>query len=274
MKGIIFGDGYMGNRIADYLHYDISKLRIEDHKSLESYLEQEKPDVVINAAGKTGRPNIDWCETHKEETMFSNTVVPILLATACAKKGIYMVHIGSGCMYDGYKEGNGFTEEDEPNFYGPQFYAKTKILAEKALKEFNCLQLRIRMPIDDHPHDRNLIDKLLKYQKVLDAPNSMTTVPHLLPALKTLIDKKAIGVYNATNPGLISAADIIAMYVKMVEPNHKYEVFSVSELDKVTLGKRSNCRLDSSKLMKECSMPDIHDAVKECLQRYAEYLLL
>ncbi|MFA5142343.1 MAG: sugar nucleotide-binding protein [Candidatus Woesearchaeota archaeon] len=274
MKGIIIGNGYMGNRIADYMHYDISQFRIEDQRTLEAYLDQEKPDVVINAAGKTGRPNIDWCETHKEETMFGNTVVPIILATACAKRGIYMVHIGSGCMYDGYPDGEGFTELDEPNFYGPQFYAKTKILAEKALKEFDCLQLRIRMPIDNHPHDRNLIDKLSKYQKVLDAPNSMTTVPHLLPALKHLIENRKTGVYNATNPGLISASDIMAMYVRIVNPNHRYEVFSVDALDKVTLGKRSNCKLDSSKLMKEFPMPEIHDAVEECIRRYAEYQLL
>jgi len=26
---------------------------------------QVKPTHVLNAAGLTGRPNVDWCETHK-----------------------------------------------------------------------------------------------------------------------------------------------------------------------------------------------------------------
>ncbi len=272
MNGLIFGNGYMGSRIKDEFGYKLSNFRITDMDSLGAYLDAEKPDIVINAVGKTGRPNIDWCETHKEETLFSNLVVSTLLAIACSKRGIYMVHIGSGCIYEGDNCGKGFIEEDEPNFYGPQFYAKTKILSEKVLCEFNCLQIRIRMPLDDHSHERNLIDKLLKYPKVIDVQNSITTVPHLLTAMRVLIGKKATGVFNVTNPGTISAAEVLNLYKEIVNPSHKFEIFSLEELDKITLGKRSNCKLDSSKL--ECEgayLPEVHDAVRECLIKYKAY---
>ena len=33
-----------------------------------------KPTHVLNSAGVTGRPNVDWCEDHKQETIRANVV--------------------------------------------------------------------------------------------------------------------------------------------------------------------------------------------------------
>lgn len=274
MKKVVFGAGFLGTRIAnelDCILVDRSKVDVLDFKSLDDFLDKEKPDIVINAVGKTGRPNIDWCETHKEETVQSNVIAAANLAVNCSKRDIYLVHLGSGCIYSGNNNGKGYSEEDEPNLHG-QFYAKTKILAEKILKEFPCLQVRIRMPIDDSPHERNLIDKLVKYPKVIDAQNSMTTVPHMLEALEILIERKRTGIYNFTNPGTISPAEIMQMYREIIEPSHEFEIISLDELDNITLGKRSNCQLSTEKLKAEgIELPEIHKAVEECLLRYKNY---
>jgi dTDP-4-dehydrorhamnose reductase len=241
---------------------------------LQEFLDFKKPYVVVNAIGKTGRPNIDWCEDNKEPTMKSNVIAAANLAMECAKRNIYFVHIGSGCIYSGYPD-NGFKETDEPNFYGPQFYAKTKILSEGIISEFPSLIIRIRMPIDSEPHERNLIDKLRKYQKVLDAPNSMTSVPNMLETLKILIERRRTGIYNLVNPGLISAVEIMKMYKEIVDPYHTFEVFDVEGLDKVTKGKRSNTYLNTDKLKSEgIVLPDIRAAVKECLLKYKGSLVV
>lgn len=34
---------------------------------------QVKPTHVLNAAGLTGRPNVDWCETHRVRQGFRTT---------------------------------------------------------------------------------------------------------------------------------------------------------------------------------------------------------
>lgn len=275
MKKIVFGAGFLGTRIAEYLNYNLigrEEVDVLDSSSLSAFLDMKKPDIVINAIGKTGRPNIDWCESHKEETIESNVLAAANLAINCSKKGIYLVHLGSGCIYRGNNNGEGYSEEDEANLQG-QFYSKTKILSEKILKEFPCLQLRIRMPIDNKPHERNLIDKLVKYSKVLDSQNSMTTVPHMLPALEVLIEKRKTGIYNFTNPGTISALEIMQMYREIIEPSHKFEAVSLEELDKITLGKRSNCMLNTDKLKAAgIVLPEIHEAVEECLLSYKTYL--
>ncbi|VVB78727.1 RmlD substrate binding domain protein [uncultured archaeon] len=271
MAKMVFGAGFLGRRIAEQFDYRlVSKEEINplNLTALQSFLDREKSSIVINAIGKTGRPNIDWCETHKEETLESNVTVPINLSAECSKRGIYFVHIGSGCIYSGFPE-HGFTEKDTPNFYGPQFYAKTKIISELALAELPGLILRIRMPIDNRSHDRNLIDKLRKYSCLISEPNSMTTVPHALNIIKSLIERRKQGIYNLVNPGMISASDIMSMYKTIVDPSHNFSLMSLNELDSKTLGKRSNCYLSTAKLASEgLELPEIHNAVEECLTGY------
>ena len=101
MKVLIFGsNGYLGRQFAKlYPEAICPKADIADQASVSRILDAEKPDVVINAAGKTGRPNVDWCEDHKMETMRSNVTGPLVLLEECAKRNIYWVHLGSGCIY-------------------------------------------------------------------------------------------------------------------------------------------------------------------------------
>lgn len=275
-KVIVFGKGFLGTRIANELNYNLVGREIIDPLNLRDliyFLDKENPSVVINAVGKTGVKNIDWCETNKEDTLQSNMCAAINLSSECSRREIYFVHLGSGCMYQGDKDGKGFTEEDEPNFYGPQFYAKSKILSEKALKEMPGLILRLRLPIDDSPNKRNLIDKLLNYPKIINIQNSATTVPHIIPALKEMIDKRLNGVYNFVNPGTISAFDIMSLYQKVVDPTHKFELLSLEGLNEVTKATRSNCYLNTDKLSSQgIILPPINEAVKDCLLKYKENL--
>lgn len=270
---IVFGAGFLGTRIANELGYEIAGRKEADvlnPGSIGSYLDIKKPQIVINAVGKTGRPNIDWCEEHKEETIQSNILAAANLCTESIKRGIYFVHLSSGCIYFGDKDGEGYSETDEPNFYS-SFYSRTKIIAEKILREFPCLMLRIRMPVDDRPNDRNFIDKITKYPKVINIPNSMTSVPHMIDATRKLIEKRARGIYNLVNPGAIGAAEVMQMYQNIVNPNHKFSIMTLNELDNATKAKRSNCILSTNKLEREgITLPEIHLAVEECLLKYKD----
>ena len=40
-------------------------------------------DVVINASGYTGRPNVDACEDNKDDTWYYNVTVPGIIADTC-----------------------------------------------------------------------------------------------------------------------------------------------------------------------------------------------
>ncbi|MDO8469092.1 MAG: sugar nucleotide-binding protein, partial [Candidatus Peribacter sp.] len=105
MKVLLFGGrGYMGEQFLKIFPKAlIPPVDIADPAAVAEVLDREKPDVVINAAGKTGVPNVDWCEDHKLETMHANVLGPIVLAEQCGKRGIYWVHLSSGCIYEGQK---------------------------------------------------------------------------------------------------------------------------------------------------------------------------
>ncbi len=261
------GRGYIASHIKTiYPNAMLPETDIADAAGVAEVLDRVKPDVVINAAGKTGRPNVDWCEDHKLETMRSNVQGPLNLLEACSKRKIYWVHIGSGCTYEGDNGGKGFTEEDAPNFTG-SFYARSKLWIDQILKDFPVLQLRLRMPFDGTDQPRSLINKLKKYPKVLDQQNSLTYVPDFLLALQTLVTNRRTGIYNVVNSGTISPYRIMLQYKEFVDPNHVFERLTLDHLGDVVKAGRSNCVLSNAKVLAEgVSMRPVEEAVTEALR--------
>ncbi len=250
MKVLIFGAaGYLGTYFSHYLACSVgASTDIADPLAVADALDHHDPDVVLNCAGRTGRPNVDWCESQKAETIRSNVLGPIVLAEACQRREILLVHLSSGCLYEGNNGGGGFSETDPPNFTG-SFYSRSKAFAEAALERFPALILRPRMPFDDTLHPRGLIAKLIRYRRVLDAPNSLTYVPDLLATTRRLIDERQIGVFNVVNPGVMSPLDMMRRYRDIVDPAHTFDPISASDLDEEVVARRSNCQLCVQKLM-------------------------
>jgi len=271
IKYLILGNGYLGNKFNNFLENSIlSKIRVTNSEEVQEEIKKYNPDFVINCIGKTGRPNIDWCESHKAETLFSNVTVPALILDACQKLDKKMVHIGSGCIYGGDNHGNGFSEEDEPNFFG-SFYSRTKIFSEKILKELDILQLRIRMPTDSIPNERNLITKILKYDKIINTPNSITIIEDLLAAAKKLMDKDAKGIFNIVNPGAETHKELIDLYNEFSNKKKEFEVISIDQLDSSLKARRSNCILSTKKLEQQgIFMKPVNEALRETIQKYTK----
>lgn len=267
MKIVVFGgSGFIGSHLKTlYPDAVCPSGDIADPVFVREVLDHEKPDVVINAAGKTGKPNVDWCEDHKEETLRANVTGPLVLLDETQKRGIYLVHIGSGCIYDGDGGRGGFDEDDPPNFTG-SFYSLTKAMSDQLLEPFPVLQLRLRMPFDRAPSPRNLISKLIKYKKVLDAENSLTYIPDFFTVLEGLIKKRATGIYNVVNPGTMSPYRIMEMYTKTVDPSHTFERIAVKDLPGVVKAPRSNCVLSTKKLEAAgFKLRPVEEAVTEAL---------
>ncbi len=252
MKVLLFGSrGYLGQQFLQlYPNAEAPSSDIADPAAVRAALDASKPDVVINCAGKTGTPNVDWCEDHKEETVRANVTGPLILLEECLKRGIHLTHMSSGCIYTGDNGGKGFIEEDPPNFSG-SFYSRTKAWSDQILKDFPVLVLRLRMPFDGSQSPRNLLMKLKKYHRVLDEKNSLTYIPDLMKVAKVLIQKRATGVFNVVNEGPISPFEVMEMYKKMVDPSHTFERLTIDQLSEVVKAGRSNCVLSTEKLYLE-----------------------
>lgn len=277
MKYLIFGrqEGWLAQKFNNYLNDSlISDVDIRDLNAVKKVLKIKKPQIVINAAGITGRPNIDWCETHKIETIQGNVLGPLNILSACLEQKIYWVHLSSGCVFQGEGPGNrGFRETDPAT--PPSFYSLSKYLVDEVLKNFPVLILRLRLPIDNISNPRNLIDKLAKYPKIIDVKNSVTIIDDLLFAAKKLMDKKKTGIYHIVNPGVISHKEIMTLYKKYIKPSHQYKLISVSQLYRQGLAKagRSNCVLNTDKLQKEgIRLKPIKKRIIEIFEEYKKNL--
>src|SRR5262245_33242662 len=118
-RALIFGNGYVGGRFASRIPGAvIARADITDRQAVRRALQEHRPTAVLNCAGKTGRPNIDWCEDHAAETMASNTLGPLVLATECLDARVPFAHVGTGCVYTGDNGGAGYRETDAPTFSG------------------------------------------------------------------------------------------------------------------------------------------------------------
>jgi 3,5-epimerase/4-reductase len=271
---LVFGGktGWLGKQFISLLtkqgHNAIAACsRLENREEIIREIEQTKPNFIINAAGITGRPNIDWCEDHQQETLRTNLIGTLNLIDIAYMHNIHITNISTGCIYQ-YDDlhplasGKGFTEQDDPNFTG-SFYSKTKILLEKAIQAYpNVLNLRLRMPIADDLTPRAFIGKIIKYKKFVNIPNSMSVIHDLLPIAIEMTLKGYKGIYNWVNPGTISHNEILELYKKYIDPSFSYENFSIEEQAKILKAGRSNCELDASKLLSIFpTIPSIQESI-------------
>ncbi|XP_076936702.1 trifunctional UDP-glucose 4,6-dehydratase/UDP-4-keto-6-deoxy-D-glucose 3,5-epimerase/UDP-4-keto-L-rhamnose-reductase RHM1-like [Bidens hawaiensis] len=253
------------------IEYEYGTGRLENRAQVVFDIKNVKPTHVFNAAGVTGRPNVDWCESHKAETIRTNVLGTLNLADVCWENGILMMNFATGCIFeydDKHPEGSGigFKEEDTPNFTG-SFYSKTKAVAEELLKEYdNVCTLRVQMAISsDLNNPRNLIYKITRYDKVVDIPNLMTILDELLSISIAMAKRNLKGIWNFTSPGVLSHNEVLELYREYINPEFKWKSFTLEEQGRVIAAPRSNNELDASKLKKE--FPELL-SIKESLVKY------
>lgn len=284
---ILFGSkGYVGSEFVRQLNE--KKLPVffwpNSHKTTFQDLENWYDDAglpmigaAINAAGYTGKPNVDACEINKEATIHGNIVFPQILTDWCMLNDIPLGHVSSGCIYQGKKsDGSGFTEEDEPNFSWAQnncsFYSGTKALGEKVVSKWEKNYIwRLRIPFDEYDGPRNYISKMLKYQRLMSAENSISHKAEFVSACIESITKQIpYGTYNVTNTGYITTELLIKKLENTLAKDKKFELISEEELHStVVKTPRSSCVLDNSKLLNAgIKMRSADEALNSCLANW------
>jgi UDP-glucose 4,6-dehydratase len=292
MKILTLGNGF----IASHLPYEIAHHYLIPSKSdIDNFLNRHDPDVIINATGFCGVPNVDQCEIEKTKTYMSNVVVPLMLAEECNNRKIHLIHIGSGCVYFGKspncyrqqtdqgkhnpskkeKEGDWIEVDsgwEEADFANPQsYYAKTKYSTDLVLGQMPlCTILRLRMPISEQNTPRNLINKLRKYKQIINIPNSVTFMDDLTKCIEWAVQNRPTGIFHVVQSQPLTAARIMNEFQKYV-PEHQFELISEQQLDQLTVAKRSNCLLSTKKLSAAgFEMTDSEKALAKCMANYVK----
>jgi dTDP-4-dehydrorhamnose reductase len=283
--------GYIGSAFATELErrgtpfYALTRKELDytQFEPLWRHLRERKPSFVLNAAGFTGRPNVDACENARAETLLGNTLFPQSLAQACLVTNTPYGHVSSGCIYSGAKvieNGTtrierdlttpdakkivaeqpsklaGFLETDPPNFSfrSPpcSFYSGTKALGEEVMNGVGQGYLwRLRIPFDEFDNPRNYLTKVQSYAKVYDNVNSISHRTDFVRACLDLWNMRApFGTYNVTNPGWITTRHVIGKIQEILKTGKHFEFWADdTEFYKFAKAPRSNCILDINKLL-------------------------
>jgi 3,5-epimerase/4-reductase len=283
-KWILFGHkGWLGNYFSNLIEQTMKEVelikpieRIHDHTNVSKLIDEVKPDRVISFAGRTSGGKymtIDYLESEDKhaENVQDNLIGPLLLATLCSTRNIHFTYLGTGCIFtydDQHTIANeiGFTESDAPNFKASK-YSLVKGYTDQIMQLFDtrALNVRIRMPILPDEHPRNLITKLITYDKICSIPNSISVLSSLFPILVQMIERRNTGTINLVNPGFVSHNEILDAYTQIIDPNFRYNNFTPEEQAKVIKAARSNNLLDTRKLTDQCPLVlSGIEAVRKC----------
>lgn len=283
---LLGGSGYVGQAYQALLQRknisfrNLRRAEVDytNKDTLRAALLRDKPAFLINAAGYTGKPNVDACELHKHECLFGNAVLPGIIADACADANIPWGHVSSGCIYTGARpDGSGFTETDTPNFTfrtnNCSFYSGSKALGEEVLQGKPSVYIwRLRIPFDHVDGPRNYLTKLIRYQRLLEATNSISELHEFVAATFACWEKRVpFGIYNVTNPGQVTTHEVVDLIKKAGVSNKDFIFFKDETEFMHTAAKtpRSNCVMNSDKLAKAgIQMTEVREAITRDLRQW------
>jgi dTDP-4-dehydrorhamnose reductase len=272
-----FAKLYKGNEFNAVKFVSRNEVNYLDGSILKSYLKDVNASYVINAAGFTGKPNVDACEEAKYDCLQGNAVLPGIIREVCEDLKIPWGHISSGCIYSGRQpDGRGWTEEDEPNFSfrSPpcSFYSGTKALGEEVLEGAeNCFVWRLRIPFNHEVNPRNYLQKILSYENLLEAENSVSHLDEFCQKCVECFTKDIEpGVYNMTNSGSITTSQVTEWMIQEGLTGKKFQFFDSEDefMQKAAKTPRSNCVLDTTKAEKAgIGMRPVEEAMVDSIRK-------
>lgn len=211
MRILITGaKGLVGSALAEHcsavgdevISYDHKGLDITDAAVVESTLNKDRPDAVINCAAWT---DVDGCETDSEKARQANALGPENLARATLKANAAFVTISTDYVFDGEKEGF-YTQRDQPRPIS--VYGRSKLEGERRAQDANARSIVVRSGYIFGPAGKNFLSKVVsragrgeKLTAIVDYWGTPTFGHDLAVRLRELAVLDLPGVYHVVNAG-------------------------------------------------------------------------
>lgn len=242
-------------RGRDLVALDRATADIADAEAVARAMAEVKPDLVFNAAAYTA---VDKAEGDAEAAERGNATGPGLLAAACAKAGIPLVHISTDYVFDGTKTG-AYVESDPIAPLG--VYGRTKAAGEAAVREATDRHVILRTSWVYGAHGANFLKTMLRLAGdrdrltiVADQRGCPTATRDIAEALFAVADAveagtARYGTYHFAGTGATTwhgfAAEIVAHAAR--HTGRTPEVAAITTADYPTPARRpANSELDSS----------------------------
>ena len=290
MKILLTGkDGQVGfelekklSTLGEIIATDREELDLENPYVIRAFIDQTKPDIIINSAAYTA---VDKAESEPDLAYQINVTAPEVLAEKAIELDIPLIHFSTDYVFDGLKQ-EAYVENDPTN---PQsVYGKTKCEGEEKIRK-HAKHIILRTSWMFGAHGNNFLKTILRLivekeslNIVSDqwgSPASASMVADVtFKILDTIFKDKNFydyGTFHVTNNGetnWYSYANLIAVEAMKLglkikcDTNHIHPILT-SEYP--TVAKRPlNSRLNCEKIQKTfmLELPDWESEVKKILR--------
>ena len=192
-----------------YFNTDVAELDITNQEAIETFIEANAIDGIVNCAAYTA---VDKAEENEELCTKLNAEAPAYLAAAIGKRGGWMIQISTDYVFDGTQH-TPYTEEADtcPN----SVYGKTKLVGELNVQKFCAQSMIIRTAWLYSTFGNNFVKTMIRLGKekpelgvIFDQIGTPTYARDLAVAIFAAIEQGIVpGVYHFSNEGVISWYD-------------------------------------------------------------------
>ena len=187
---------------ADLLLADVDTLDITDKAAVESYMEENRPDIVINCAAYT---NVDGCESNQDTAFMVNGIGSRNLAIACENVGAKLVHVSTDYVFKGDEP----TPRREYDVTNPiSVYGKTKNAGEEFVRQYCKKSFIVRTAWLYGYFGKNFVKTMVRLCNerggatvVNDQHGNPTNAADLSHHLLKIAASEEYGTYHCTNNG-------------------------------------------------------------------------
>lgn len=252
--------------------------------SIGPAIDSAAPDLVVNAAAYTA---VDKAETEPELTTTINGTGAGLVAGACERRGIAIIHISTDYVFDGSKA-TPYVETDPVAPLGA--YGRSKYAGEEHVAAACTRHIILRTAWVISPYGQNFVKTMLRLAAtraelgvVADQIGTPTYAPHLADAVLAIaarlashrVETMSWGIYHAAGTGEATWCDLARETFRLSATlgGPSARVRAVTTADYPTPAKRpANSRLDCSKLASNYGvrLPDWHEGLADCVKRLFE----
>lgn len=186
-----------------------AEMDFTDPYQVHDVFEKHQPGIVVHAGAIS---KVDDCQLNQWQAYVTNTEATVTLLVNAEEYKSFFVFVSTDFIFDGEK--GMYSEDDLPN--PVNFYGKTKVDAEEAVKEYQYDWAIVRtVLVYGKPQlgRANILtivkEKLEKgetYNVVDDQVRTPTYVEDLADGIITIIEKKAKGVFH------LSGEDVLTPY--------------------------------------------------------------
>ena len=207
----------------------VEALDITDIEAVKAFINEKKPDVIINCAAFT---NVNGAEEAEELCYKINAIGPRNLAIVAKNTGAKLIHVSTDYVFDGTAT-KPYIEFDAPKPIGA--YGRTKYAGEEMVKQFADKFFIIRTAWL-YGDGKNFVKTMLSLAETRDEVSvvgdqigSPTSALELARCIRALEPTENYGIFHGTCEGFCSWADFTEEIFRLAGKDTKVKHITTEE---------------------------------------------